>query len=154
MVILDVILNLQRFVMPVNESVWFSFNVCHLVKSTRSLCLWWEVGSSSKMKRPQEAQSCPLGAIWCRCPQPLFISLMWKMCLLTHLRKCTQTIKTLHSGNVYWCVCQVWESAVSIHTRSAPWHKFKTITSTTPLTHMILHCQILSVQHRDDPNGQ
>lgn len=38
--------------------------------------------------------------------------LMWKMCLLTHLRKCTQTIKGLHNGNVYWCRCPVWESAV------------------------------------------
>lgn len=27
--------------------------------------------------------------------------LMWKTCLLTHLRKCTQTIKRLHKGNVY-----------------------------------------------------
>lgn len=46
---------------------------------------------------------------------PLLASLMWKMCLLTHLRKCTQTIKRLHNGNVYWCMCRVWESAVSIH---------------------------------------
>lgn len=45
--------------------------------------------------------TCLSGAIWRQHPQPQFVSLMWKICPLTRLRKYTRTIKMPHNGNVY-----------------------------------------------------
>lgn len=36
--------------------------------------------------------------------QTLLVSLMWKICLLTHLRKCTQTIKC-HTTEMFIDAC-------------------------------------------------